>query len=183
MATNSDINFGFIVNNQGGNDLLVNNYILKYVRPNQDKSHYYKCRHSIVIENHKVNCPASATIRDGIMLRYSSDHNHPAVSQVCLEVLKSKRKEKELAATSREPLSQIHSEVQSELVNTLTKDIDKTNIAEVDAVLDEVAREFPDYLNVKSGLGKIRSKNLPTLPKSIDEVNLTGNIILNLIVP
>ncbi len=45
-------------------------------------------------------------------------------------------------------------------------------------MLDEVAREFPEYINVKSGLGKIRSKNLPTLPKSIDEIKLTGNLNL-----
>ena len=136
MTANDD--FTFISNNQKGMDLLFDNYILKYVRPNKDGTKYYKCRHHLTNDlNEQTPCPASATLlNETVVVRANKLYNHPPLSHVHLESMKAMRKEKELAVTSRRPLSQIHTEVQSQLVQSLTKEIDKTNITEIDAVLD-----------------------------------------------
>ena len=157
MAANDE--YSFIANNQGGLDLLHNSYILPFLRKNKDESHNYKCRHRVLNEfNISVPCPASTTLLNNKIIRSNRNHNHAPLSNVAIQSKKALINEKELAATSRRPLNQIHSEVHSKLVNELTKGIDKTNISELDDVLNEVSQVFPDYINVKSGLAKIRSQ-------------------------
>ena len=77
-----------------------------------------------------------------------------------------------LASTSRQPLAQIHSEVQSKLVKELTLD---QHEEEKEKILEEIANVFPEFQNVKSGLNKIRNKKQPKKPQSIEEIELDGD--------
>jgi hypothetical protein len=154
--------FGFIANNGDGMDLVHNSYILSFLRTNKDMTHNYKCRHRVANEP----CPGSTTLNETrtVIVRSVREHNHPPLSHVGLVSRKYMIKEKELAATTNQPLSQIHTKIQGELVKELTRDIERTNIADIDACLDEVAQIHPDFLSVKSGLKKKRLQNQPTLP-------------------
>ena len=154
-------------------DLLFDGYIMPLIRSNKDCSKNYKCRqHSTNNFNERVPCSASITILNDLIIRGVLEHNHPPLSLVAIESKKAKSKEKELAATTRIPLQQIHSQIHSQLVKELTNE---SSDAQKKEVLDEVAKVFPDFLNVKSCLSKIRSQNLPKLPQTINEINLEGN--------
>jgi len=54
----------------------------------------------------KIPCPVSATVFNGAIFRSNNLHNHLALTRVGLESKKAQRKEKELVANSRRPISQ-----------------------------------------------------------------------------
>ncbi len=142
--------------------------VIPKLRTNPSGSINYKCRH----RNEKnLPCPASITILNGEVVRGVFDHNHKPLSNVEFAAIETTQGIKELAATTRIPLQQIYSEEQGKLVNELSKTI----IEERSSILEEVAQSYPDFLNMKSGLAKIRSKNQPKLPQTITQIDFEGD--------
>ena len=131
--------------------MVLNSYIIPYCRPNKDGSINYKFRHYNIINEIKFPCSASITILNDEVLRGSFDHNHEPLSEVFIRSKIAQYEEKVLAETRRQPLSQIHSEVQSKLVKELTLNQLEE---ETEKILDEIAEVFPDFQNGKSGLNK-----------------------------
>jgi hypothetical protein len=63
-----------------------------------------------------VPCPASIKIPNNEIVRGVIIHRHEILSEVFIKSKIAKYEEKVLATITRQPLSQIHSEVQSKLV-------------------------------------------------------------------
>ena len=129
MGTNEK-EIRYIFNNQGNNSLVYDNYIIPYCRPNKDGSINYKCRHHKIIDDDKVPCPASITILKNKIVRGVFDHNHEKLSDIVIKSKIAQYEEKLLAQTTRQPLSQIHTKVQSKLVQELTEGQLKKRLSE-----------------------------------------------------
>ena len=114
-----------------------------------------------------VNC--AIIILNNEIVRVDFDHNQEKLSDVIIKSKIAQYEEKILTQTTRQPLSQIHTEVQSKLVQELTEGQLEE---ETERILDEVSEAFPDFDAVRSGLAKRRKKNQVPLPQAIDEIEL-----------
>ena len=83
MATN--VEFSYIVNNQGNSCMVFNSYIIPYWRVNKDSSINYKCRHHSTAGELKVLCCASVTVLNEKIVRGLFEHNHSSLSDVIIK--------------------------------------------------------------------------------------------------
>jgi len=167
MIANKEIKY--IFNNQGNNSLVYDSYIIPFCRNNKDDSVNYKCRHR---NDKNEPCPASFTVYENQIIRGVYNHHHKKLSEVVIQSKIAQYEEKILASTTRQPLAQIHSEIQSKLVKELTVDQQEE---ETERILDEIAEVFPEFDEVKSGLRKRRNKNQQQLPQAAEEIELEGD--------
>jgi len=150
---NAQVRVKFVENIRGGVS-LVHDYYRYVVKSKRDDTIYWRCS--------VRSCPARIRTVNNVPVAPNSEHNHNAdpgkivASQIMTNVKKRCREE-------IKPVPQIYNE---ELSKLRTPDWD-----DIDA---DVAEKLPTYQSCHSSLYRQRSKTLPKLPKTTNEIDLQG---------
>lgn len=143
----------FIPTSRGGRKLVINGYSYRINRKTTDKS-WWKCA--------VKGCSSGACTVDDRLTGPLKEHTHPPCHsnpQVQL-VMNSIRKRAREETTA--------------IPTIYTEEISKLRSDETRPISDDIARNFPGFSSVKSGLYKQRQNTIPALPKNTSDVHLTG---------
>lgn len=155
--------------------LLIFNYRYYFKRENEsEKSKHYVCLFKY--ENNK-RCCASVTIKDdeivkmgGKLVKENIDfdsikrthkNEHEPLSEKEIREIEFKQVLKDRAGAENIPVQQIYQEEQSRVMKEL-------------ADINKVATEIPQFYNCQSAMYDHRSKFMPPIPDSVEDIEIEG---------
>ena len=156
-------NFTTIPTTRGKESIVCFNFRYHLKQLNKSGSKHFVCR----------TCSASITISNGFIIKINnnevdvvnedsintSHQNHEPLKNSEILALDFKNKLKMKVVSDNTPIQQFFQEEQSKLIR---------NIGNMNSLTNDV----PQFYNIQSGLYKYKSKFIPPIPKTIDEITI-----------
>jgi len=151
---NAQINVRYVPNTRGGESLVHNNYRYQVKNRNGDKV-YWRC--------HVADCRATVNTFMRIPTKFGHEHNHDQLSDQEIRVGEFIHNVKKRCRDEVLPAPAIYEE-----------EIAKLRTPEWDDDTRMMVEKLPTYNSCKTSLYHQRSKLLPRIPKTRQDINLEG---------
>lgn len=148
---NAQINVEFIENSKGGQSLVYNNFRFQ-IKSRRDERVYWRCA--------VRTCPATIRTLNKIPIGFNLQHNH-ASDPHKLQVSKVMNAIKKRCREEADPVPTIYDE-----------EIAKLRTPEWDDNTEQMVEKLPTFQSARSILYRQRSKLLPNLPATTNELDL-----------